>query len=153
LAKLVSEQSPRAMLTQTNAVMGTPQYLAPEQARDTKSADIRADIYSLGCTLYCLLTGRPPFPGDTPMQILVAHMEQAPPPLESLRPEVPPGLAALVARMLEKDPARRPQTPKEVAEALAPLCKARVEKIAPAAQRLTAPKVTVAPAGSPKGSP
>src|SRR5947207_4854580 len=62
LAKLASERQSRGGLTQDNAVLGTPAYMAPEQAQKTKTADIRADIYSLGCTLFCLLTGREPFP-------------------------------------------------------------------------------------------
>src|SRR5581483_8080916 len=153
LAKLVSERQKQGGLTHDNAVMGTPQYLAPEQATDSKSADIRADIYALGCTLYDLLAGRPPFAGDNPIQVVIAHIEQAPPPLEGLRPDVPPALAALVARMLAKDPAQRPQTPKEVADALAPFAKpprkappppaavaATVETLPPAEPVLAAPR-------------
>src|SRR5581483_12139292 len=132
LAKLASEMvKPGGGLTDTNAVMGTPQYMAPEQALKTRDADVRADIYALGCTLFHLLTGRPPFAGDEPLAIIVAHAQQAPPRLEDVRPDVPPPLAALVQRMLAKDPARRPQTPKEVADALAPFVKAA--KVLPAA--------------------
>jgi hypothetical protein len=148
LAKLASERTKTGGLTQDNVVMGTPEYLAPEQAQNTKAADIRADIYSLGCTLYCLLAGRPPFAGATAMQIILAHMQEAPPPLDSVRPEIPPDLAALVARMLAKDPAQRPQTPKEVAEALLPFTKPGAQP-APADVTdpfagLTVPPVTVA---------
>jgi tRNA A-37 threonylcarbamoyl transferase component Bud32 len=133
LAKLASERRTRDGLTQDNAVLGTPAYMAPEQAQKTKAADIRADIYSLGCTLFCLLAGREPFPGDDALQIIVAHLQDPPPPLESLRPDVPPGLAALVARMLAKDPAERPQTPKEVAEALLPFAKPAAKPVPQAA--------------------
>jgi serine/threonine protein kinase/cyclophilin family peptidyl-prolyl cis-trans isomerase len=123
LAKLASEQArPGGGLTQDNVVMGTPEFMAPEQAVNSKAADIRADIYALGATLYCLLTGRPPFTGD-PLAVIVAHSTDAPLPIESLRPDVPAPLAALVSRMLAKDPAQRPQTPKEVANALAPFTK------------------------------
>jgi serine/threonine protein kinase len=118
LAKLFSENRAEAGLTQENVVMGTPWYLAPEQAENTRTADIRADIYSLGCTLFCLLTGQPPFTGDDPIQVIIAHLQEAPPPIETLRPDIPPELSALVTRMLAKKPSDRPQTPKDVAEAL-----------------------------------
>ncbi len=99
---------------------GTPDYMAPELSAGGAAADTRADIYSLGCTLYRLLTGQVPFPGGTPTEKLQAHCERAPKPLTELRPDVPPGLAKVLERMLAKDPARRYQTPGEVAEALAP---------------------------------
>src|SRR3954453_9865801 len=98
--------------------MGTPEYMAPEQARDTAAADIRADIYALGCTLFCLLTGRPPFAGETAIEVMVKHATDAPPAVTDLRPDVPAGLADLIGRMLAKDPADRPQTPRGVADAL-----------------------------------
>jgi hypothetical protein len=107
-------------LTQLGAVMGTPDYIAPEQATDAHAADIRADIYSLGCTLYDLLTGRPPFPDGTALDKVLAHTREQPRPLTALRKDVPPALARVVERMMAKDPARRYQTPAEVAEALAP---------------------------------
>jgi serine/threonine protein kinase/formylglycine-generating enzyme required for sulfatase activity len=124
LAKLVSENRSHQALTALNAYMGTPDYSAPEQATDARSADIRADIYSLGCTLYCLLAGRPPFQEETAMQTILAHLEKEPPPLPPLRADVPAGLWLVVARMLAKAPAQRHQTPAEVAQALAPFCKA-----------------------------
>jgi tRNA A-37 threonylcarbamoyl transferase component Bud32 len=128
LAKLASEQSRGGgELTQENAVMGTPEYMAPEQAINTKGADIRADIYALGCTLYCLLAGRPPFTGDSLLAVIVAHAQNAPPPVESLRQELPAPLAALVQRLLAKNPNDRPQSPIEVAEALAPFAKVEIK--------------------------
>jgi hypothetical protein len=139
LAKLASEQTrPGGGLTQENMVMGTPEYMAPEQAVNTKDADIRADIYALGCTLYCLLTGRPPFTGDNPLAIIVSHSQDAPPPVESLRPEVPSALAALLARLLAKDPAQRPQTPKELADELGRFMKSSAER-GPNITQATAP--------------
>ncbi len=123
LAKLASERKTRAGLTGTDVVMGTPEYIAPEQARDTAAADIRADIYSLGCTLFCLLTGKPPFAGDTPIETMTKHVTDTPPAVTDVRPDVPAGLADVVGRMLAKDPAARPQTPREVAEALAAFAK------------------------------
>ena len=98
--------------------MGTGYYMPPEQWRTT-SVDIRADIYSLGCTLYHLLTGAPPF-ADSDLRPDRAHETEAPPPLV-LPGGTPPALADLMRRMLAKNPGDRPQTPREVAEALAPL--------------------------------
>jgi hypothetical protein len=125
LARLASERSARTRLTQVGAVMGTPEYVAPEQALDASKADIRADIYSLGCTLFCLLVGRPPFQGDTLMDILLAQadMNKEAPSVRSLRPDVPETLAAVVAKMLAKDVTLRFQKPVEVAQALVEFCK------------------------------
>ncbi len=102
-------------------VLGTPDYLAPEQARNPQHSDVRADVYGLGCTLYFLLTGRPPFVEATVLQTLLAHQEDTPRPVTDLRDDVPEVLADLVARMLARDPARRYRTAAEVAKALAPL--------------------------------
>jgi serine/threonine protein kinase len=124
LAKLVSERQTHGGLTSKDVVMGTPEYMAPEQARDCRSADVRADIYSLGCTLYCLLTGRPPFTGGTALELVMKQVQDEPRPVHELRPDVPMELSALVGRMLAKDPAQRPQTPKEVAESLVAFTKA-----------------------------
>jgi hypothetical protein len=147
LAKLASESArPGGGLTQDHMVMGTPEYMAPEQALNSKTADVRADIYALGCTLYCLLTGRPPFAGES-LAIIVAHSTDAPPPVESLRPDTPPELAALVARCLAKKPADRPQTPKELAEALVPFSRA-ASKSAPSPTTVT-PAPTSRPASGP----
>ncbi len=107
-------------LTQVGAVMGTPDYIAPEQVRDAHAADIRADVYSLGCTLYHLLAGQPPFPDGTSLDKVLAHAERTPRPLQELRPEVPAKVAAVVARMMAKAPRDRYQTPSEAAAALAP---------------------------------
>ncbi len=110
----------REHLTAMGSLMGTPDYIAPEQAADAHSADIRADIYSLGCTLHFLLTGRPPFEADSVPAKLKAHAEHSPPALTTLRKDVPPELALVVARMMAKDPAKRLQTPADVVAALAP---------------------------------
>jgi uncharacterized protein (TIGR03067 family) len=109
-----------AHLTALGSVMGTPDYMAPEQAADAHSADIRADIYSLGCTLHFLLTGKPPFEADNVLMKLKAHAEKSPPVLKKLRNDVPDELANVVARMMAKNSAERFQTPAAVAEALAP---------------------------------
>ena len=105
--------------------MGTADYMAPEQASDSRAVDIRADIYSLGCTLYKLLTGRAPFSGPdyrTAFDKMTAHVHAAPPPVRRLAPAVPEGLAVIVNRMLAKNPANRFTTPAEMADTLAPHC-------------------------------
>lgn len=99
-------------------MMGTPDYLAPEQALDFHAADIRADIYSLGCTLFFLLAGRAPFAGGTLAQKLLRHQNATPPDVQQLRADIPTGLAKVVQKMLAKQPADRYQTPAEVAAAL-----------------------------------
>jgi len=123
LAKFTSEGLAESGLTHEGQMLGTPDYIAPEQIRDARSADIRADIYSLGCTLYHLLSGRPPFHGDSLWDLYQAHFSMDASPLNLLRPEVPVELAALVAKMMAKEPERRFQTPGEVAKALVPFFK------------------------------
>jgi serine/threonine protein kinase len=100
-------------------VLGTADYVSPEQALNSHDVDIRADIYSLGATFYFLLTGQPPFPGGKAAQKLVWHQVRQPTPVRELRPDVPPGMAAVVTRMLAKKPDERYQTPAEVIVALA----------------------------------
>ena len=107
-------------LTRTGDMLGTPDFIAPEQIVDSQKADIRADIYSLGCTLYYLLSGHPPYPDRDLRHILEAHRSLDARPLGEVRAEVPAELATLVARMMAKDPAGRFQEPAEVAEALKP---------------------------------
>ena len=102
-----------------SVTMGTPDYLAPEQALDFHQVDIRADIYSLGCTFFYLLTGQPPFPGGSMAQKLMRHQQVPPPPLGKFRTDVPPGVEAVLQRMLAKRPGDRFQTPGELATSLA----------------------------------
>src|ERR1700722_14237889 len=123
LAKLTSEGHPDSGLTREAQMLGTPDFIAPEQIRDAQSADIRADIYSLGCTLYYILTGGPPFRGDHLWDLYQAHFSMEAGPLNLVRPEVPVELAAVVAKMMAKEPGRRFQTPGELAQALAPFFK------------------------------
>jgi serine/threonine protein kinase len=103
----------------SNNILGTADYLSPEQARDSHDVDTRTDVYSLGATFYFLLSGQPPFEGKTLTQKLLGHQTKDPAPLREVRPEVPEELVAVVARMMAKDPAQRYQTPAEVALVLA----------------------------------
>ena len=107
-------------LTQTASVLGTAPYMSPEQAMG-QPADARSDIYSLGCVLYEMLTGSPPFMGDLPAAVLHQHVRVAPKAPRAVNPDVPPALDALVLRMLAKAPEDRPQTAAEVRDALATL--------------------------------
>ena len=88
-------------LTRAGALLGTPDFIAPEQARDARTVDIRADIYSLGCTFYYVLTGKAPFPGGSDVQKLIRHQSEKPFPIEDLRPGVPSDVARILGRMLE----------------------------------------------------
>jgi serine/threonine protein kinase len=123
LAKVKSEGAVDGGLTHEGQMLGTPDYIAPEQIGDARRADIRADIYSLGCTLYHLLTGGPPFKATSLYEILQAHHSTDATPLNLARPEVPVELAALVAKMMAKEPERRFQAPNEVAQGLKPFFK------------------------------
>jgi len=107
-------------ITREGFVLGTPDFLAPEQARNPSGVDIRADIYALGGTLYYLLTGKPPFEAKSPQEKLVKHCSEPPPDVRWLRREVPPHLAALIQWYLAKRPEDRPQTPADMAHSLLP---------------------------------
>ncbi|MDY3555349.1 protein kinase [Gemmata sp. JC717] len=119
LARSGDEQDKLTELLDRGAVVGTADFIAPEQAINSPHTDGRADIYSLGATLYTLLAGRPPFDGNT-TQKLMQHQLRAAAPLATLRPDLPPQLTAVVARMLAKKPADRYQSGVEVVAALAP---------------------------------
>ncbi|HET7374281.1 MAG TPA: protein kinase [Gemmatimonadaceae bacterium] len=107
-----------ATLTQLGTSIGTPAYMAPEQAAGDPHVDHRADIYAFGCMAYELLAGKPPFHGRTPARILGAHMGEAPRPIGELRPDAPAALNDLVMRCLAKDAEARPQNAAEVITAL-----------------------------------
>lgn len=121
LANFVIESGRAGPITEFGSLLGTVDYIAPEQAYDAHSADIRADIYSLGYTLYHLLAGHPPFPSGDLVQKLVGHLQRTPRRLSELRSDVPSELLEVIDRMTAKEPSRRFQTPAEVAQALAPL--------------------------------
>ena len=120
LARFTTDED-RASLTVTydENVLGTADYLAPEQALDSHRVDARADIYSLGCSLYFLLTGHPPFPEGTLPQRLMMHQKELPPSILKQRRDAPEDLVAICLRMMEKDPQKRFQTAADVAQALA----------------------------------
>jgi serine/threonine-protein kinase len=119
VAKAVAESTQGgATLTATGIALGTPAYMAPEQASADPHVDHRADIYAFGATAYEMLTGRAPFAGRSAQQMLAAHVTEAPVALQQMRTAVPPALSALVMRCLEKRPADRPQTARELLQAL-----------------------------------
>lgn len=123
LARLTEPSGPgQSPLTVAGGgLRGTADYLAPEQAIDFHRVDIRSDIYSLGCSFYFLLTGRPPFDGGTLAQKLMKHQREMPPSVEKLTRNLPRRLPQILLRMMAKDPAARYQTPAEAAEAIAAL--------------------------------
>ena len=115
----VIEQSASARLTDMGSVLGTAEYMAPEQAVDAQHVDHRADLYSLGATLFFLLTGQPPLSGDGNLWSMLYHLsEVAPPKLRELRPDCPAPLEALLDRLLSKDPNERPASASDVAVTL-----------------------------------
>lgn len=109
----------RTELTRDGTVVGTPDYMSPEQAKNSSTVDSRADIYSLGCTLYYLLAGRPPFPEGSPIDKLLRHQLDAPPDLRKIRPDAPYDLIRIIDKLLAKKPEDRIQTCTEVAAQLA----------------------------------
>jgi serine/threonine protein kinase len=111
LAKASRSQPVDDAITSVGQAIGTPDYMAPEQIRNAPNVDIRADIYSLGGTLYYLLTGSPPFRAQCLYEIYQGHLSREAEPLNRVRPDVPAELAAIVAKMMAKDPAARFQTP------------------------------------------
>jgi serine/threonine protein kinase len=114
------------------AILGTADYLAPEQGRDSHAVDIRADIYSLGATFYFLLVGKAPFADGTLNQKLIWHQMKTPTAVRKLRPDVPEAMAVVISRMMAKDPAGRYQTPADVVAALAPWTQTVLRPPAPA---------------------
>ena len=123
MARLRSSESSLGALTNSGTVFGTPDYMAPEQADSARMLDIRADLYSLGCTLYRLLAGRPPFglpEYDSIVKKMMAHATVPVPPLERHRPDLPAVLLEVIARLLAKQPDDRYRLPQDVALALEP---------------------------------
>jgi serine/threonine-protein kinase len=129
-------------LTRAGNVLGTARYLAPEQL-EGQTVDERADVYSLGLVLYEMLTGSAPFGAETEIGTAVARLTTAPPPLEQLRPGIPPGLVHVVDRALERDPARRWPNAASMRDALTPLRIAAPDRTADATMPVAMPTRTV----------
>ena len=160
IAKLVSGNNEgNTHKTRTGSMLGTPAYMSPEQARDASSIDDRADVYALGCILFEMTAGRPPFVRAGAGEVMIAHVIEPPPKLSSLVPEVDPALESLVAQMLEKDPAGRPQTMTEVQSRLEAMTAGRAAPLMTAIMPIVdnsqpnfAGSSTPAPSGSGSGS-
>jgi serine/threonine-protein kinase len=114
LARLHQVEHPDNDLTASGVTLGTFDYISPEQARDPRSADVRSDLYSLGCSFYFMLTGRPPFPEGTVLQKLLQHQGDDPPDPRNFRPDLPAEVTTILARLLAKNPTRRYQQPSEL---------------------------------------
>lgn len=134
LARLHQVEASQDDLTASGVTLGTFDYISPEQAKDPRNADVRSDIYSLGCTLFYMFTGKPPFPDGTVLQKLLSHNSDKRPDARRERPELPRDVTRILQRMLEPDPSKRYQQPKELSADLFEL-----------AQRTG---ITIAPAGS-----
>ena len=113
-----NSSDPQNDLTQTGVTLGTFDYISPEQARDSRNVDIRSDIYSLGCTMYFMLVGAPPYPEGTGLQKLLNHQSDTPPNVQDERSDVPDSLADVIMRCMAKNPELRYQTPQELSRAL-----------------------------------
>ncbi len=139
VAKAVSEATSESNITSAGVALGTPTYMAPEQASADPNTDHRADIYALGVVGYELLTGSPPFGGTSPQMILAAHVTRTPEHVTKQRSSVPPALASIIMRCLEKKPADRWQTADELAQHLAAVASGSTTPVT------TAPYPVVAP--------
>lgn len=137
-----------AGITHAGALVGSPLYMSPEQMRSAKDVDGRSDIWSLGAVLFELLTGRPPFQNDSITGLIADITLGEPAALHELRPDVPQGLVAAVARCLEKDPARRFADVAELATALAPFASQRALRLVERAHRIVGSVPPVAPYSS-----
>lgn len=120
LSRCFAGDGPALNLTQSGVALGTPLYMSPEQVQG-KELDPRTDVYSFGVTCYTMLTGTPPFRGQTAFEVALQHVQAAPRPLGEVRPDLPVPLCAIVARMMAKDPGARYQTGREILQDLAAL--------------------------------
>ncbi|HCE46098.1 MAG TPA: hypothetical protein DET40_21345 [Lentisphaeria bacterium] len=115
---LAKEMKTEATFTEAHEILGSPAYMSPEQIRDFRNVDIRADIYSLGATLFHMIAGKPAFEGETSVNVLMKALNEAVPNPRTLRPDLSPQVEQLIVKMMDKDPARRYQTPAELVEAI-----------------------------------
>ncbi|MBN2021251.1 MAG: serine/threonine protein kinase [Pirellulales bacterium] len=140
LARVRDENNGSSDLTASGVTLGTFDYISPEQARDPRGADVRSDIYSLGCTFFYMLVGQPPFPEGTVLQKLLQHQGDEPPDVRRLRPELPVEVIPILQKMLAKNPADRFQTPGELVERLQNLAsQLGLRQVGPARYVWTAP--------------
>src|SRR5262245_51359885 len=123
LARFFHDEEDNLTRMNDENVLGTADYLAPEQAVDSHDVDIRADIYSLGCTFYFLLSGKAPYADRSITEKLVCHQTQSPQAIRSKRPDVPPEMASVLDKMMDRTPATRYQQPAEVVAGLQPWAK------------------------------
>jgi serine/threonine protein kinase len=118
IAKLVNEQNPRSVKTNSGTVIGTPRYMSPEQCKNARTVDGRADVYSLGCILFEMLVGVTPFDYDTWAELVAAHLYETPPRPRELAPTIPKDVELVLLKMLAKAPEDRQQSMQELAQAL-----------------------------------
>lgn len=114
LARRFERERSDGGLTQSGTTLGSFDYISPEQARDPRDVDVRSDLYSLGCTMYHMLTGKPPFADGTVLQKLLQHQEEPPPNVRDANPAVPSGLSATISKLMAKDRNRRYQSPEQL---------------------------------------
>ena len=146
LARLREVDAAAADLTASGVTLGTFDYISPEQARDPRNTDVRSDIYSLGCTFFFMLTGRPPFLGGTMLQKLLQHQADQPPDLRQFRPELPEDVNRILRKMLAKDPRRRYLSPLELVNDLLWVARAAgLRPAAPGGRTWTVPIAPVVP--------
>ncbi|HSQ56686.1 MAG TPA: serine/threonine-protein kinase, partial [Gemmata sp.] len=158
LARLIEHESltggqEKLRITQDGFVIGTPDFLAPEQARNPTAVDIRADIYALGGTLYYLLTGKVPYDGATPNEKLLKHCIDPPPSLYPQRKDVPSQIEQIIHWCMAKPPEARPQTPLQLALALQPFCAPQPQTFPATAPAPAAPPGFAYPPGHPAAVP
>ena len=149
LARLTFDTDDHITRKYDENILGTADYLSPEQAEDSHTVDIRSDIYSLGATFYFLLTGSQPFPEGTIPQKLIWHRSREPKSVREIRPEVPEAVVAVMARMMAKKPADRYQTPAEVMAALQPWVSIPIAPPSDAEMPLLSPILATALGGRP----
>ena len=150
IAKLLDDDDPNRSRTKTDVIMGTPAFMSPEQCRGAGGVDHRTDIYALGCVLFMMLCGRPPYVYSAPGDLIVAHISQQPPRPSALVPGLPPEVDTLIERCLAKDPNARFQTMTELVRAAGAITgdNISIETIAPKRSTLREPPSTPEPVGS-----